>query len=465
VSTRARVLLAAAALAVPLAAAVPLALPAAAAGAAGPGGAASQCNVAGLARVRTPVQLTFWESMPEQNGVTLTALTNAFNASQRTVHVNLVDQSSYQDTWTKVQSALTTGDLPDITQLEDEYQQGAIDSKAFLPVQTCMRAARYSTSDFLPRVLDYFKVQGVQVGMPFNISAPVTYYNQQSFTKAGLDPATPPATMSAYLADAAKLKAVGLGTGMVLDPWFAEAWLATQGQLFVNHQNGRAGRASAAVFDTAAGRKVFATLSTLVRTDGAVTNPVDGPDEYDYLLGIGSGKYGMTFGYSASLGSIEALLPNYPNVTLGVGPFPTITGAKPGGIPVTGAGLYISAKDTPIRRAAAWEYISYLDSTASQATWAAGTGYLPIRKSSAQTATVQKLWATSPGYKVGYEELTQGASTPASSGAVIGAFGQVQADMTDALQRMFQNGTPPPKAVAAAARSVTQTMQSYNSRL
>lgn len=464
-NSRARVLLAAAVVTASLGTVVPLALPATAAGAAGSRSAARQCDVAGLASVRTPVQLTFWESMPEQNGVTLTALTNAFNASQHHVHVNLVDQSSYQDTWTKVQSALTTGNLADVVQLEDEYQQGAIDSKAFLPVRTCMQAAHYQTSDFLPRVLAYFTVKGVQVGMPFNISAPVTYYNQQSFTKAGLDPATPPLTMSAYLADAAKLKAAGLGTGMVLDPWFAEAWLATQGQLFVNNQNGRSGRATKAVFDTAAGRKVFATLSTLVRTDGAVTNPVDGPDEYDYLLGIGSGKYGMTFGYSASLGSIEALLPTYPNVTLGVGPFPTITGSKPGGIPVTGAGLYISAKDSPIRRAAAWDYISYLDSTASQATWAAGTGYLPIRKSSAQTATVQKLWATSPGYKVGYEELTQGASTPASSGAVIGDFGQVQTDMTDALQSMFQDGTSPAKAVAGAVQSVNQTMQSYNSRL
>lgn len=452
----------------PVAAVAMLALLGGAAGAAGSRrviSAMRQCNIGGLEATRSPVQLTFWEAMPDQNGVTLSALTDAFNASQRHVRVTLVDQGSYQSIWTKVQAGLSTGNLPDITQIVDYDQQGAIDSGAFIPVQTCIEAARYSTSDFLPRVTGYWTVKGVMVGMPFNVSAPIVIYNKQSFAKAGLNPNAPPATMTAYLSDAAALKRAGIGTGFMVDPSFVEHWLATQHQLFVNHANGRAARATHAAFNTAAGVRTFATLSDLVRREGAVTNADSGPDEFDNLLGIGSGKYGMTVDYSSDLGTIYAELHSYPNVTPGVGPFPLMTTSAGGGVTAGGAALYITKKEPPIIRAAAWEYLAYLDSATSQATWAAGTGYIPIRRSAAASAAVQHLWTTEPGYKVAYDELTQGSSNAATAGPVIGPFSQVQQDMVDALTTMFDQGTSPARATANAASTVTQTMTEYNHRL
>ena len=45
-----------------------------------------------------------------------------------------------------------------------------------------------------------------------------------------------------------------------------------------------------------------------MRSGDATTNPSTGPDEYDNLLGIGSGKYGMTIETSAALGTVTQLL-------------------------------------------------------------------------------------------------------------------------------------------------------------
>ena len=48
-----------------------------------------------------------------------------------------------------------------------------------------MNAAKYSTSDYLPRPLAYWKVNGVQWALPFAVSAPILYYNQTPSRRPG----------------------------------------------------------------------------------------------------------------------------------------------------------------------------------------------------------------------------------------------------------------------------------------
>ena len=352
-------------------------------------------------------------------------------------------------------------------QLEDQRTQAAIDTQSFLPVQSCMNAAKYSTSDYLPRPLAYWKVNGVQWALPFAVSAPILYYNQNSFTKAGLNPASPPLTLSAMLTDAQKLKASGSGMGLVLDPWHLETWLSSANQLFVNNKNGRSGRATAGVFNNSVGVSIFSQLQQLVTSGDATTNPSTGPDQYDNLLGIGSGKYGMTLETSAALGTVTQLLSSgqYSNVKLGVGPFPIYSSSVQGGIEPGGSGVYISDKVPPIDQAAAWTYLSYLLNTQSVATWAAGTGYIPVRKSSTQTATIQHLWTTEPGYKVAYNQINNGANTPATSGSVIGPYADVRTNVLNAEISMYTGGVSAANAVKTAQSNVNHTISSYNSRL
>jgi sn-glycerol 3-phosphate transport system substrate-binding protein len=136
-----------------------------------------------------------------------------------------------------------------------------------------------------------------------------------------------------------------------------------------------------------------------------------------------------------------------------------------GGIEPGGSGVYISNKASPLHQAAAWQYIAYLCNTQSQATWAAGTGYIPVRKSSSQTATVQHLWVTNPGYKVAYNEINNGVNSPATSGSVIGPYAEVRTDVLNAEISMYTGGVSPTNAVKAAQANVNNTISSYNSRL
>ncbi len=434
-----------------------------------PAGAASlpSCDLSALNSKQGVVNITFWESASMANLMVLQGIVSAFNSSQSKVHVTLVTQSGYDDTWQKYEAGLSNGQSGDIVQLEDDRTQEAIDTRSFLPVQSCMNAAKYSTSDFLSRPLAYWKVKGVQWAMPFSVSAPILYYNQNAFTKAGLNPNDPPLTLPAMLTDAKTLKAAGSGMGLVLDPWHLETWLASANQLFVNNSNGRTARATKAAFNNKTADSIFSQLSQLVRSGDAATNPSTGPDQYDNLLGIGSGKYGMTIETSAALGTVTQLLGqgSYANVKLGVGPFPAYSSSVKGGIEPGGGGIYISGRSPAFIQAASWVFVRYLMNTQSVATWAAGTGYIPVRKSSTQTATVQHLWATSPGYKVAYDEVNNGVDSAATSGSVIGPYADVRTDVLNAEVSMYTQGVAPSKAVSNAESSVNQTMSDYNTRL
>ena len=176
----------------------------------------------------------------------------------------------------------------------------------------------------------------------------------------------------------------------------------------------------------------------------------------------------MTIETSAALGTVTQLLGSgkYANVKLGIGAFPVYSSSVQGGVEPGGSGVYISNKVPAIDQAASWMYLSYLCNTQSQATWAAGTGYIPVRKSSAQTATVQHLWATSPGYKVAYNEINNGANTPATSGSVIGPYADVRTDVLNAEISMYTGGVSPAKAVRhGRAERQHAPSPSYNSRL
>ena len=129
---------------------------------------------------------------PRRTRTTLQQLTDQFNSSQSDVKVNLVNQIDYVETFNKYKAGLSSGDLPDIVQLQETDQQQMIDTQTVLPASVCAKADKYSFSDFLPRVISYFTVEGTQYAMPFNTSGPVLYYNKKAFTAAGLDPNKPP---------------------------------------------------------------------------------------------------------------------------------------------------------------------------------------------------------------------------------------------------------------------------------
>ena len=426
------------------------------------------CQVKSLQKATKPVEITFWHSMTRENETTLKAITDEFNMSQSDVKVSLVNQVTYDDTLTKYTAGLASGDLPDLVQLRETEQQQMIDSQSIVPAGVCAKEDKYSFSDFLPRVVSYYTVEGQMYGMPFNTSGPVLYYNKQAFTKAGLDPEQPPRTLDEVRAAAEKLASSGAVNGpplgLKVEPGFVEHWLALSSKLYVDNSNGRTSRADASVLNSATGKKIFSWLSGMVDDDLAATNPPEGAGSFDNLLGIGTGNHAMAFDTSAALSTIQGALGGFPNVTIGVAPMPGLQVGK-GGVLVSGGALFVVKNDTPAKQAAAWKYATYLDDTETQVQWALGSGYMPIRTSAADSPQMSAFWAKNPFAKVAYDQLATGPVNAATAGSVIGDYSDVRDAVRDAEDAMFLDGTAPTVAVKAAAAASTATMKDYNGRL
>ncbi|MGZ6965556.1 MAG: extracellular solute-binding protein, partial [Acidimicrobiia bacterium] len=189
---------------------------------------ASLCPVGALAKAKAPVTITFWHGLSKQNEAVLQGLVDTYNAKQPKVKVDLVNQNGYEDILRKWVQGLSTGDLPDVGQLEDTATQQMIDTRSIVPAAACVAADHFDTSSILPRVLERYTVNGTLYPMPFNVSNPVLYFDQNAFTAAGLDPTKPPTTLAAVKDAAAKIKAAGYqtGLGLKINPWYLEQWAA-----------------------------------------------------------------------------------------------------------------------------------------------------------------------------------------------------------------------------------------------
>ncbi len=289
-----------------------------------------------------------------------------------------------------------------------------IDTQTVLPASVCAKADKYSFSDFLPRVISYFTVQGTQYAMPFNTSGPVLYYNKKAFTAAGPRPE--------HAADDARRRARRgreaqgqrrVGAARAQDRSDLLRALDRDGEQPVTRTTATAARPAPPrpCSTTPTGRQIFTWLSGMVKDGLATTNPDLGANIFDDLLGIRSGSHAMAIDTSAAFGTIKhgALdAGNDPNIELGVAPMPAPAAkAAKGGVFVQGGALFMVNKSAPEKQAAAWKFLKFLDQPENMTTWAIGTGYMPIRKSSANSPRCRHYWAQNPGSKVAYDQLLE----------------------------------------------------------
>jgi sn-glycerol 3-phosphate transport system substrate-binding protein len=409
-----------------------------------------------------PVAITVWHSMQSANLTALQQMTSAFNSSQADVAVSLVNQDSYTDTLTLYTAALSGGTLPDVVQMETADLQLMIDSQSIVSAQAAIDADHYDLSDFLTATVDYFKVGGVIWAMPFNISSQVLYFDAKAFTKAGLDPSAPPTTLVDLQSAAQKIISTGTekyGMSLKLSPSTFEEWLAMAGQPLLNNGNGRTARATSVVFDGTEGKTIASYYEQMY--SAKLAQPTSATT-YDNLFAIANRIAPMTLETSAALGTVVGLLGGYPEVKLGVGPMPGPVAT--GGVFVGGAGLYMVSKSPDERQDAAWQYIKFLVEPAQQATWAAASGYIPVRQSAVSQSVLESRWSQIPEFKVAYDQILASPQSAATAGPVCGPQAQVDNAVQDGLTSI-STGASAGSALAQAESTADQAISSYASRL
>ena len=439
-------------------------------GGGGGGSASAECPLEALEDAEGTVEITMWHGLNQANEEALQALVTSFNDSQEDVQVNLVNQSSYDDIFEKFLTGLTTGDLPDVVQGQEILLQQYIDTETILPAQACIDAEDYDTSDYVERAINYYTVEDTTWALPFNPSNPVFLYNKNMFREAGLDPEDPPTTLTELRATAetiAESGISGLDAPMAIknDPWFLEQWSAKANELFANNNNGREARATEVLFDNDTGLEIFTFLQDMVADGLAFPTSTEGGGAIDNLLAVGGLRAAMTIDSSAFLGTAQQALERgeYGETDPGIGPMPGPEGD--GGVLVGGASLMIVNSSPPEKQAAAWEFMKFATSPEQQALFAAATGYIPVRISSADNPVLQQRWEVVPGMKVAYDQLVEGADTDATAGATIGPFKAIRDIVQEEQEEMLQGGKDAAQALADAAQRANDEITDYNDRI
>jgi sn-glycerol 3-phosphate transport system substrate-binding protein len=404
--------------------------------------------------------------MVRANNTWLKATVAKFNASQSDVRVRLVQQPTYQDALTKYTAGLRTGDLPDLVQLEETTVQVMLDSRSTVPVQACIDADGYDTSDVLPRASAYYSSDGKLQAMPWNISNPVLFYDANAFRRAGLDPTKPPTTFDEIRAYSQQIVDRGVakhGIALRVEPYIFEYLNAKSGGTYVDNGNGRRARATAATLDTPVARRIWTWWDDMVRSDLAL-NTGSTPGNFDHLLAIGNGDAAMAFEACGVLGTVRQVLESgqYEGVEVATAPLPSLVAN--GGVPVGDGALWLPSASAPAKRAAAWQFVKYLSDAKRQAELSIAGGYIPIREGAADDAALQRKWQDDPAFKVGYDQLLAGPTNDATVGSLIGDYQGVRDAVRDAMDAML-GGRSPAAALAEAQRVATTRIQAYNERV
>lgn len=429
--------------------------------------APAACGLAEFRKAPKPVAITMWHQMGNNNGRVFESIVDDFNASQSDVRVKLVDQSAETSSLPKFRAGLTTGDVPDVIQLEETALQTMVDSRATVPVQACVDADRYDLDDFLPKVVGYYRTQGVLRSMPYNPSNPILFFDRNAFAKAGLDPDRPPQTLDEvrqYSQQLVDRGAATHGIALRIAEFLPEFWSSKNGQVYANHGNGRTARATKADLDNPTQQKVWTWWHDMV-ADGLALNTGAEAGSISHLLAIPTHDAAMTIESSSALGPIVNVLQSgeYSDVKVGTGPLP---GVRPGGGVQTAEGsLYLVNKGSPAQRGAAWQFVKYLVSPEALTRLHLDTGYLPIRKSVADSAPVQARWESDPNYRVAYDQLLSGPTTLATTGPVIGDFLGVREAVVEGVTSMLTGEQSPRAALASTQRKADAVIAAYNERV
>lgn len=400
-----------------------------------------------------PVKITFWHAM---NTEVLPELVDKFNESQDEVYVECIYQGGYADVLNGFKLAMMAGgqDAPDIVQVYEGGSAFMIESGYATPVQKYIDEENFDTSVLLPVVEKYYTFNGTMYSMPFNCSNAVLYYNKDMFAEAGLDPENPPASFE-ELAEAAKKLQTAETAGMALpiDCSLFEFNMVNIGEDIVNNGNGRAERATEAVFaQNGGGQKVFEAYNDLYET-GAVTD--FGSDSLKAFI---AQKTAMTISSSSLMSTVEKSVAG--NFEVGVGAIPLIDASVDCGIPVGGGTLWLANKGDPEKEKAAFEFLKYMIQPETQAAWHMATGYYAINAQSYELDEMKAFYEENPLFKVAVDQIMN--SNLDAVGPVYGVNLEARSKIQDHWQAMMEKKETPEQAVSAAEAEITELIEQYN---
>ncbi len=350
------------------------------------------------------VQITFYYPVAVGGPVTklIDALAADFEKENSSIKVKPIYSGSYQDTITKVITAIKGGDAPQLSVILSTDMFTLIDEDAIVPFDDIVKSDddKKWLAGFYPGFMFNSRSGGKTWGIPFQRSTVVMYWNKELFKDAGLDPETPPRNWTELVAMGQKLTkrdAAGNVTqwGVQIPssgfPYWLFQGLTTQnGAILMNEAGTETYFDKKEVID-ALQFWVELSRSHKVHPPGIVEWGTTPKDFFER-------KVAMVWTTTGNLTNIRANA-KFP---FGVAMLPA---GKQRGTPTGGGNFYVFKKATPQQREAALTFVKWVTAPKRAAEWAIATGYVAVTPAAWETAEMKKYLAEFPAPTVARDQL------------------------------------------------------------
>ncbi|PJF39916.1 MAG: ABC transporter substrate-binding protein [Chloroflexi bacterium] len=400
----------------------------------------------------------------ENRGGFIEQVAQDFMAANPGINVEIQTANSYRDNLNSALLAAQQGTAPHIVQIFEVGTQLALDSGIFVPVEEIATPEQLATlEDVITPVSNYYAVDDVQWSLPFNSSNPILYYNRDIFEAAGLDPDDPPETYGEVLEACETIMASQDLQGCIgwnMHGWFVEQWVAEQGALLANNDNGRADRATEVFLNSDAMLNVFNWWDTLA--DNGWYTYTGQLEDWNGSDAIFTGQQvAMHITSTADLVNINEAATNN-GFELGTGFLPIPDDAERNGVVIGGASLWFTGGHPQEELEAAVEFALFLGNTQNGAAWHQASGYFPIRESAIEELNSAGWFDQNPAFRTAFDQLTQTTPNSATAGALIGNFLEVRTIVEEAAQAMVDGGRSPEDVLNEANERANAALAEFN---
>ncbi|HAT9716477.1 TPA: extracellular solute-binding protein [Legionella pneumophila subsp. pneumophila] len=319
-----------------------------------------------------PVELVFWHAMAGHLGDEVRLLADDFNKSQNQYRVKPIYKGNYTETLTNFAAAFRARQAPSIVQVFEVGTSIMLAPPGVIkPVDLLMSEQGISLpkDDFIQSVREFYSRDGQLMAMPFNLSAPVLYYNADILAKVGYGKYNFPQTWSAMEIMAEKIKKAGY------DCTYTTAypgWVLFESFLAIHGLPITQGNPARAAFHTP---QLMAHFQRLKRWHDLHYFRYGGRVD-DATILFTSSVCPLFSQSSGAYNSLSALVPFH----LGVATMPLDTGASPirHANVAGGAALWAVGGQTEEQYRGIARFFAFIAKPEVQKRWHEHTGYLPL---------------------------------------------------------------------------------------
>ena len=405
-------------------------------------------------------KIEFWHSMSGPHGQVLKEVVSDFNELPENKGKWFVQEQfvgTYEEGLNKLRTSLLAKRGPHVAQVTDIGTQVMIDSATIVPLQIHIdKDPGFPAKELLLPIRRYYEIKGTLYSLPFATSNPIIYYNADWFKKAGIQ--SPPKTFAEFADVCRKLtnKEQKLtGVTWPLHSWFFEQFIARQGGVFANNDNGRKGRATELNFLGPEATEFVNLWVTLVKA-GSFANVGRGwdPAEANFM----SGRSAMLITSTSDV----FILAKKATFKIATAPLPTKDPKVAGGTIVGGNSLWLLKNKPAEEEAASYRFLKYMASKPAQRKWHTNTGYFPIRGDLIADLEREGFYQKNPSAKTAIDQMRASADIPATWGALLGVFPETREAFENAMEQILAGRADAPTALKKAKLQAEQALIRYN---